>query len=47
MYEKDLVITTIFQPPNTLSDIDEFISVIKKIEEYREELREYEKKTAH
>ena len=43
MSEKELLETTICQPPQTKKEIDLFISAIKKIEQNIEELRKYEK----
>ena len=44
MYQRELLVTTIFQPPNTKNNIDEFINTIEKIEKHVELLREYEQK---
>jgi dTDP-4-amino-4,6-dideoxygalactose transaminase len=44
MSEKELLETTICQPPQTKKDIDLFIEAIKKIEENVSELKRYEKK---
>lgn len=44
MSEKELLETTICQPPQTKKEIDLFISAVKKIEESIEELKKYEKK---
>lgn len=44
MYEKELILTTIFQPPNTRPDIDKFIKKIEKIEKNLDLLKAYEEK---
>jgi len=44
MYEKELLVTTIYQPPKTKKDIDLFVRAIEKIEKNIEELKRYEKR---
>jgi len=44
MHEKELLFTTICQPPKTKKEIYLFIEAVKKIEENIEELKKYEKK---
>jgi len=44
MYEKELLTTTICQPPTTKKTLDLFMKAIKKIEENVESLKEYERK---
>lgn len=43
MYEKELLLTTVYQPPKTVKTIDLFIDAIKKIERNVIELKKYEK----
>ena len=43
IYEKELLFTTICQPPQKDKDIDLFIEAVKKIEQNIRELRDYEK----
>ena len=45
MYEKELLLSDICQPPQTKKDIDSFIQAIKKIEANGERLKAYDKKT--
>ena len=46
MSEKNLLETSICQPPQTKKDIDLFIKAVKKIEQNIEELKKYENKKA-
>jgi len=43
MYEKELLFTTICQPPQKIKEVDLFVKAIKKIEENIERLKKYEK----
>lgn len=46
LFEKDLLTTTIHQPPNTREDVDAFCEVLKRIEAQVAELKEYESRNA-
>jgi len=44
MYEKEFLFTTICQPPQTQKELDLFIATIKKIEDNKEVLQQWERK---
>jgi dTDP-4-amino-4,6-dideoxygalactose transaminase len=44
MYERELLFTTICQPPQTTKEIDLFVKAIRKIEENLAGLKKYERK---